>query len=173
MSYQKMVPSNCQLGRVSTNLWVGNAHACNRESSRFERVVHIYHPSQGNQCAVWTAEPGPWGEGVTQTPGNLFLEYKEHDLPTEEQLVALTAFCQEDVPTLIHCDAGMGRSTTLALLAYTVQERQGDPDELLTAMCLVAQATWMGYRHRVVPHYDRKVIEYLLQFLEASDELLS
>lgn len=144
-----------QLASVGRGVWVGNYQSCRKTGDQFDRVLHIWHPDQPGHCSM--AE-----KDAVSGSDDFVLQYKEHSpLPAEDLLQELHSWLMVSGSLLVHCAAGMGRSTLFAVFALMLRGRS-----LGEAMGDVATATWTGYAHRLVPRYNPVRLEELAEFYE-------
>ena len=151
-----MIRNHLQLAHIQIkglDLFIGNYDACNRGE----------FPADCNQLHIWhDAQPGICYKQATQPINSICMEYKEHDLLTNEQIEQVCTLARSGKPLFIHCAAGLGRSPTIAVLALTACGI-----EPWLAMSLIAEGMWKQYTIPHCPSYDCKVLNQIFSFYDS------
>lgn len=99
------------LADCGDDVWVGSGAGCDEGAGRFDGVIHI-----------WRGDPEGWGvcrHVLGGKPGGLVVRWKEEELtgamaPTFGDVMA---YARRPGTLLVHCAAGVTRSTAVALAA--------------------------------------------------------
>jgi len=155
---------NGQIAEIANDIWIGNCEACQQHIGKFSRRIHIWHDTQPGFCdrlrlagIQRTSDPGTVADGHT----DLSLEYLEGSIIGVDRLSAVYDFAKQDGRMLIHCAAGIGRSSTLAVVALAA--RGADPFD---ALAMIARSEWKQYHHPHCPHFKSKRLNEIIKWLE-------
>ncbi|OWY60942.1 hypothetical protein B7486_66470, partial [cyanobacterium TDX16] len=133
---------------VGHDIWVGDYLACTAaRREQFDRAIHVWHPTNPYRCRH--LRDGPDDQTIIYLDGQ---PLSEASRPIED----VARFAAAPGRLLVHCQAGLCRSPTYAVLALAA--RGADPFD---ALGVIARAIWTGYettvRHAVWPKIEMKV----------------
>lgn len=112
------------ISQIEGNLWQGGCIHGVSLGNEFQHVISLY----------------PWERYKTPNMLDSFLEvklYDSHDMPSKahiEQIADWINLCVDKGPTLVHCQAGLNRSSLVAAVALLRRYPERSPDEVITLL---------------------------------------
>jgi hypothetical protein len=112
------------ISHIEGNLWQGGCIDGVSLGKQFQHVISLY----------------PWERYKTGNMLDSFLEvklYDSSDMPSQfkiEQIADWINLCAESGPTLVHCQAGLNRSSLVAAVALLRKYPERTPEEVITSL---------------------------------------
>lgn len=138
------------ISHIEGNLWQGGCIDGVSLGNEFEHVISLY----------------PWERYKTTNMLNSFLEvklYDSRDMPDRakiEQIADWINLCAAQGPTLVHCQAGLNRSSLVAAVALMRRDPTRSPEDVIallrekrtdTVLCNRTFESWvLAYREGTV-----------------------